>query len=241
MRNYEEEVLNRVKFIKNTLLETNTKGVIYGNSGGKDSALVGILCKMATQNTLGIILPCASKQNYKSDKEHALLVANQFEIETKIVDLTDVRLSLINSVNIGVDLSEQAKNNVNPRLRMTTLYLIGQTLGYLVVGTGNKSELYMGYFTKYGDGGVDINPISDLTATEVLEFLEYLKAPKEIIQKEPSAGLYEGQTDEIEMGVTYKSIDEYLNNGNISQYDKNIINKAHNISEHKRNMPKFFK
>jgi NAD+ synthase len=235
--NYEDEVKKRVSFIKSILLQSNAKGIIYGNSGGKDSALVGILCKMATNNTLGVIMPCGSKQNYGDDKSHALLVAQKFEIETQVVELTDVKDVLLSKIEPNIKITEASKNNINPRVRMTTLYAIGQSKGYIVAGTGNKSEIYMGYFTKYGDGGADFNPIADLTATQILEFLTYLKAPIEIIQKPPSAGLYDGQTDEKEMGVTYKSLDKYLQTGEANEQDKEVIQKAHKISEHKRHMP----
>jgi NAD+ synthase len=237
VRDYKQEVEQRVTFIKSILVQSNAKGIVYGNSGGKDSALVGILCKMATDNTLGIILPCGSKQNYESDKKDALLVANQFNIKTEMVDLTEVKDVLLSKINIGIEILDSAKTNINPRLRMTTLYTIAQSTGCIVAGTGNKSEIHMGYFTKYGDGGVDFNPIADLTASEIFEFLKYLNAPIEIIEKSPSAGLYDGQTDEKEMGITYKSIDEFLTTGNVSDEDKKIIDKAHKISEHKRNMP----
>jgi NAD+ synthase len=243
MRNYKEEEENRVNWIISVLNNSNAKGIVFGNSGGKDSALVGILCKKATKNTLSIIMPCASSQNYSSDKEHAELLSRKFDIETRIVDLSESRKSLISAI-CGVTendkLTSESINNINPRLRMTTLYAIGQTNGYLVAGTGNKSELYMGYFTKYGDGGVDFNPIADLTATEIFEFLQYLNAPSEIINKAPSAGLYDGQTDEKEMGITYKSIDNYLQTNEVSEIDFEIIDKAHKLTQHKRNLPLFY-
>ena len=98
----------------------------------------------------------------------------------------------------------------------------------------------MGYFTKWGDGAYDFNPIADLTVTEIYEFLRYLKAPEEIISKAPSAGLFEGQTDEAEMGVTYRSIDEFLRSGTANEQDSAIIERYHRTSEHKRKMPATF-
>ena len=124
---------------------------------------------------------------------------------------------------------------------MTTLYSIGGSENLLVAGTGNRSERYMGYFTKWGDGGCDFNPISDLTATEVFEFLTYLKAPINIITKAPSAGLYEGQTDEQDMGVTYKAIDDFLLYGTVNEADKAVIDRYHGRADHKINGPYFFK
>ena len=117
---------------------------------------------------------------------------------------------------------------------MTTLYAIGQAEGRLVAGTGNRSEAYMGYYTKWGDGAHDFNPISDLTATEIFAFLEYLKAPRSIIDKAPSAGLFDGQTDEDEMGVTYRAIDTFLMTGEASDQDLAVIERYHSRSEHKR-------
>ena len=117
---------------------------------------------------------------------------------------------------------------------MTTLYTIAAAEGRLVAGTGNRSEAYMGYFTKWGDGACDFNPIADLTATEVLDFLRWLGAPRSIIEKAPSAGLFDGQTDEKEMGVTYRAIDEYLTEGIATDEDLAIIERYHSRSEHKR-------
>ena len=118
---------------------------------------------------------------------------------------------------------------------MTTLYAIGAAEGRLVAGTGNRSERFMGYFTKWGDGGCDFNPISDLTVGEVYEFLRYLGAPSSIIEKAPSAGLFEGQTDEKEMGVTYAAIDRYILTGEASDEDRAIIERYHSRALHKLN------
>lgn len=240
MRDWKLETENRVKFIKDLVEKTGVKGIIYGNSGGKDSALVSILCKMACDNTIGVIMPCCSERNYGEDTDHGNLVAEQFKIETRTVDLTEVKNTLVNALSSVTNINNSADINIAPRLRMTTLYAIGASEGLLVAGTGNRSERYMGYFTKFGDGACDFNPIADLTAGEVFEFLRYLDAPKEIIEKAPSAGLYEGQTDEADMGVTYKAIDEYILNGNAHIADKEIINKYHASSEHKRKMPVFY-
>ena len=118
--------------------------------------------------------------------------------------------------------------------QVVTDYTIGAAEGRLVAGTGNRSEAYMGYFTKWGDGAYDFNPIADLTVTEIYEFLTWLHAPENIIRKAPSAGLFEGQTDEQEMGVTYAAIDKYILTGEASEHDKAIIDRYHSRSEHKR-------
>ena len=237
MRDWKKETEQRVEFIRNLVAKTGVKGIIYGNSGGKDSALVSILCKMACDNTVGVIMPCCSVRNYEEDTDHGNLVAEQFKIETRTVDLTDTKNALLKAMEGVTEINNTADINIAPRLRMTTLYAIAAAEGLLVAGTGNRSERYMGYFTKWGDGACDFNPIADLTAGEVFDFLRYLDAPAEIINKAPSAGLYEGQTDEADMGVTYAAIDEYILNGNAHSHDAEIIRRYHNGSEHKRRMP----
>lgn len=237
MRNYEIELKNRIEFIKNILEASKANGIVYGNSGGKDSALVGILCKMACENTIGLIMPCGSKRNYNEDKNDAMLVAKQFNIEFKEFDLTEVKNTLVKEIEKNIAPTELALANISPRLRMTTLYTVAATENRIVAGTGNRSEGYMGYFTKWGDGAFDFNPIADLTVTEIYEFLEFLKAPEIIIKKAPSAGLFDGQTDESEMGITYKKIDDFLLNGIVNENDNAIIENYHNVSEHKRKMP----
>ncbi len=230
----EFEVKSRVDFIRKTVQESGASGIIYGSSGGKDSALVGILCKMATDNVLGVIMPCGTSRNYGQDKDDAITVAKQYNIDYIIVDLSGVKAEIIKSIENTLPLSDAAKSNISPRLRMTTLYAIAKTKNYIVAGTGNRSESYMGYFTKWGDGAYDFNPIADLTVTEIYEILKYLKAPETIITKAPSAGLYEGQTDEGEMGIKYADIDNYLLTGKCEPKNLEIINKAHRASEHKR-------
>ena len=234
MRNYQEEFDRRVAYIRAKLQEAHADGIIFGNSGGKDSALVGILCKAACDNTVGIIMPCASKVNYGQDKADGNALAEQFGIETRTVDLTPVREAELRALEGTVTLSDMAIANIAPRLRMTTLYTMGQAENRLVAGTGNRSEIYMGYFTKWGDGASDFNPIADLCASEVFEFLRFLNAPASIVEKAPSAGLYEGQTDEQEMGVSYDAIDGFLNGGTVSEHDRAIIDRYHSRSEHKR-------
>ena len=234
MRDYQAEFEGRVAFIQELLQSSGAQGIVFGNSGGKDSALVGILCKAACANTVGIIMPCASKRNYGLDADDGRELAEKFDIETRLVDLSPVREAEVKELEKVTALTDMALSNIAPRLRMTTLYAIAAAENRLVAGTGNRSEAYMGYYTKWGDGAHDFNPISDLTATEVFAFLEYLEAPRSIIDKAPSAGLFDGQTDEEEMGVTYKAIDEYLTTGKASDRDKAIIERYHSRSEHKR-------
>lgn len=236
MRNYKEELDKRCEYIKALVSDTRSQGVVFGNSGGKDSALVGILCKKALpdKRVLGILMPCESRRNFETDFSDAVELAEKFGIETMSVDLTAPKLEICRAVGEHMTLSELGKNNVAPRLRMTAVYLAAASLGLLVAGTGNKSERYTGYFTKWGDGAHDFNPISDLTVTEVYEFLDYLGCTKAIMEKAPSGGLFDGQTDEGEMGVTYKEIDAYLAGGTVSPDAKATIDRLHSRSEHKR-------
>ena len=233
-RNWQEEFDGRVAWIRGLVESAGVKGIVFGNSGGKDSALVGILCKAACKNTVGIIMPCASKRNYGEDADDGRALAAQYGIETRVVDLTEVRERELEALKGVSELNDAAVTNIAPRLRMTTLYTIAAAEGRLVAGTGNRSEIYMGYFTKWGDGASDFNPVADLTATEVFAFLRWLKAPAHIVEKAPSAGLYEGQTDETEMGVTYRAIDTWLQEGTATEKDLAVIERFHSRSEHKR-------
>lgn len=235
MRDYAKETESRVEFIRAKLAESGCRGIVYGNSGGKDSALVGILCKKAADNTLGVIMPCQSKRNFEADMHDGMLVAEKFGIETVTVDISNVKSELCCEISKCADITDAAGVNIAPRLRMTTLYTIAQSRGCLVAGTGNRSEAYMGYFTKWGDGAYDLNPIADLTVTEIYEFLRFLGAPEEIITKAPSAGLYDGQTDESEMGISYAAIDKYLMTGEGDARDIEKIEAAHLRSLHKLN------
>ena len=224
----------RVAFIRGVLRDSRARGIVFGNSGGKDSALVGILCKAACDNTIGVIMPCASRRNYGMDRDDGMEVAEQFKIETRVVDLTPVREAELAALEGVTELTDMAVANIAPRLRMVTLYAIAHAEGRIVAGTGNASEAYVGYFTKWGDGAHDFNPIADLTVTEIYEFLEYLHAPRAIIEKAPSAGLFEGQTDEAEMGITYAAIDAYISGRPVSDHDRAVIERMHANSEHKR-------
>lgn len=240
MRDYASEASRRVAFIREVLASAGADGIVFGNSGGKDSALVGILCKMACDNTVGLIMPCGSKRNYNMDKADAEIIAKQYDIATRMIDLTDTRDQLVQAICKCTALTDSSIANIAPRLRMTTLYAVAARENMLVAGTGNRSEVHMGYFTKWGDGAHDFNPIADLTVTEIYEFLRYLKAPDFIFEKAPSAGLFDGQTDESEMGVKYCSIDEYLLSGRINERDKAIVDCLHEASAHKRKMPIVF-
>ena len=240
MRDYTQETRQRVEFIRDALNSAGAAGIVFGNSGGKDSALVGILCKMACEDTLGVIMPCGTQRNYGADKADAEALAAQYGVATRVIDLSGVKDALARSVGEAAAPSAAALANIAPRLRMTALYTVAASENRLVAGTGNRSEVYMGYFTKWGDGAYDLNPIADLTVTETYAFLRHLGAPEFMLSKAPSAGLFEGQTDEADMGVTYRAIDDFLLNGTASEHDKRIIDRYHAVSAHKRRPPAVF-
>jgi NAD+ synthase len=240
MRNYAQETESRVAFIQKQLAKAGADGIVYGNSGGKDSALVGILCKKACEETIGIQMPISAR-NFDQDIRDGKEVADKFGITTRVVSLADVKERFIGTLSPITALSDMAKANMSARLRMITLYAVAASENRLVAGTGNRSEAYMGYFTKWGDGAHDFNPIADLTVTEIYDFLRYLGAPASVIEKAPSAALFDGQTDEDEMGITYARIDDYLLNGKASPEDTLKIESFHAKSEHKRTLPAAYK
>lgn len=231
---------HRLNWIRERVQASGCKGVVIGESGGKDSATVTALCVRALgkENVVGIMMPCNS---LSTDMEHARLVAETFGIKLIEVNIGSAFTSLKHTIINEHELNELAVANIKPRLRMTTLYAVAQTLNYLVVGTDNKSEMVMGYFTKWGDGGYDFNPLSDLTMQEVLELGRTLGVPEAILTKAPSAGLWEGQTDEKEMGVTYQAIEEYIKTGTTDPSSLTIIERTHQRTAHKREMPYLYK
>ena len=182
-----------VSWIGDTVSAAGGQGVVVGMSGGIDSSVVAALCQRAFPGcTLGVIMPCHSD---RVDRQHAELVAARFQIPVKIVVL-DGAFDALAKVLPGEDYDSAtiklAEANIRPRLRMVTLYYFANRLNYLVVGAGNRSELYVGYFTKYGDGGVDLLPLGNLVKSQVRDLAAYLGIPRQIIDKPPSAGLWSG-------------------------------------------------
>ena len=204
--NTEAELLSG--WIRKKVEEASAEGVILGMSGGLDSSVTAVLCKNAfPKSTLGLIMPCFSDPE---DIAHVKQVAEKFDIETRKVDLSPIFLTVLETLGSQAYERDIATANLKPRLRMLVLYYFANKLNYLVVGTGNKSELMIGYFTKYGDGGVDLLPLGDLLKTEVRALAEVLDIPKAIIEMPPSAGLWAGQTDETEIGMSYEVLDGVL-------------------------------
>ena len=240
-----------VEWLRQRLHQSGARGFVFGLSGGVDSAVVARLCQAAAPTSVvGVLLPCHSDPRDEADAE---LVADHFRIPTIRVDLAptydrlaatlrDALLTLPGErFPDGAHATEDLKAglplaNLKPRMRMTAVYFVANTLNYLVAGTGNRSELSIGYFTKYGDGGVDLLPVGDLLKSEVRDAARALGVPESVIEKAPSAGLWLGQTDEAEMGFTYAELENYLNNGaeTVSPALAMRIERLMRTSEHKR-------
>lgn len=226
-----KETENAIQWIREYVEKIGAKGVVVGNSGGKDSATVIAMATKALgkEHVVTVAMPCNSIQ---ADLEDAKLVAEKFEVPFMEVDLSSTYNELENSIK-NIELNKESKINIKPRLRMTTLYAIAQSLGYLVIGTGNLCERMVGYTTKWGDSASDFNPIADFTVEEVLAIGEYLGVPDKIINKAPNDGLG-GQTDEEKMGVTYKQIAEYIETGKTDSSAMENIERRNKASKHKR-------
>jgi len=237
-----------VEFIRKYYKENNLGGAILGISGGKDSGVVAALFTEALgkENIIGVTMPCHSKEE---DKIDAKLVSDYYGFELINFDITNIFDAYKDELNnLGDFNSEQTKNsdiNLKPRLRMATLYYLaalysalrGKT--YLVAGTSNKCELYVGYFTKGGDSVHDISTIADFTVDEVIQIGEYLKVPEKVLYKTPDDGL-SNQTDEDKLGVKYKDIASYMEDPNL--VDEQIgekIKKLHRNNLHKFNIPTY--
>ncbi len=248
--NAKEETNKVIEFIKNYYKENDLGGVILGISGGKDSAVVSALFTKAlgSENVIGVTLPCHSKEE---DKIDAKLISDYYGFELINFDLTNTfdtfKEELNNLGNFNNDQTKNSDINLKPRLRMSTLYYLAALYSnlkektYLVAGTSNKCELYVGYFTKGGDSVHDISPIADFTVDEVIEIGKYLKVPEKVLYKKPNDGL-SNQTDEDKLGVKYSEIalfieDKSLVNENI----RKIIEKLHKHNIHKFNIPTYRK
>ena len=249
MFNRKEQVDKIVDFIRKYYKENNLGGVVIGISGGKDSGVVaGLFTKaLGKENVLGVTLPCHSNEE---DKEDAQLVADFYGFKLVNIDLTNSFDDFKNQINLlGTYTDEQLLNsdiNIKPRMRMMSLYYMAalesaiQGKTYIVAGTGNKCEEYVGYFTKGGDSVSDIKVISDLTVSEVIEIGEELKVPEKVLYKVPNDGL-SNKTDEDKLGVKYSDIEKYINNEELSEDIKQKIEKLHNNSRHKFNIPTYIK
>jgi len=213
-------------------------GVVLGISGGLDSAVAGAIAQAAFPRTCtGLIMPCASMAE---DELHGKLLAQKIQLEFKVIDLTQIYENmalLLQTANISDHANKQLlEANIKARLRMITLYYYAQKHNRLVLGTCNKCEIAIGYFTKHGDGGADLQILGDLMKSEVLALAEYLEIPMEIRSKAPSGGLWPGQIDEKEMGLTYADLEKYLHGLPVFAPVQKKIETMANQSRHKRTM-----
>ena len=225
-----------VSWLKEQVEKSGAKGMVFGLSGGIDSSCVGVLCRKAVNNNcLGLIMPCESHMN---DEDMASLVANKFSIPITKICLDKPFKKLL-------DVLPASKNNIvranlKPRLRMLTLYYYAANYGYLVCGCSNKTEIKLGYYTKYGDGAADILPLGNLLKTQVRQLAKDLSIPPEIIARKPSAGLCPDQFDEDEIGLLYDETDTILKaieRNDIRDIDKQNLGKITSMisnSQHKR-------
>ena len=227
-------------WIKQKVTQAFCKGVVLGMSGGIDCSVTARLCQLADVDVHLVLMPYGDDMQRSKSREHALTLIEKFNFSFHTYDIRPAT----DALTLPVDSPFYALNetsfrlssaNIRPRVRMTYLYHLAQTDNRLVIGTGNLSERTVGYYTKWGDGACDFNPIANLTKQEVYTLAHYLEIPDCIINKQPSAGLWEGQTDEEELGITYAQIDAYILNGTSGQpdIDRKIEQKSA-LSAHKR-------
>ncbi len=229
----EEEIEKRTAFIRHMIQESGAKGVVVGISGGVDSAVSAALCVRAlgTEKVIGIWMPAYSQAVHEADAK-ALAEAIQLNLWT--VELGPVFDRMVEAIQPYQPLSDLSKGNTKARLRMTTLYAVANERRYLVADTCNRSEIYVGYMTKGGDGLADFNPLASLTKHEVRKLARVMGVPDSILNKPPSADLWAGQTDEQEMGFTYEDLDRYLITGEGEPDVIERIEEMHHSSAHKR-------
>jgi NAD+ synthase len=242
--------------MRRCLSSSGARGFVVGLSGGLDSAVVVRLAQLAAPGAVvGLLLPI---HNDPKDEQDALAVAKHFSLPTTRIDLSSAYDAIAAEGQGALDrLRPQLRvsaapppiaddprariphANIKPRLRMTMLYFVSNSMQYLVAGTGNKSELSIGYFTKYGDGGVDLLPLGRLVKSEVRALARELQIPSSIIERMPSAGLWAGQSDEEEIGFSYANLERYLDEGpqGVSPALAMRIERLTRATEHKRQMP----
>ena len=235
-------------FISFRVNEAKAKGVVIGLSGGLDSAVTTKLCveALGKEKVFCFLLP--TENTPKEDTEDALEFAKSLGVKYRIINISEIVKKIASTIHNKMKKKEMG--NIHARTRMIVLYYFANKNNYLVVGSGNKTEILMGYFTKYGDGACDIMPLGDLYKTQVRELAKHLKIPEKIINKTPRAGLWKGQTDESELGIKYEILDQILygmekglkNNEIVKSVGVEIsevkrIKNIVNSTKHKRKMP----
>src|SRR5213592_3897370 len=239
-------------WMRESVAAAGAQGLVVGLSGGVDSAVVARLAQLAAPGeALGVLMPCHSDPQ---DERDAAVLAKHFSLPTVRMDLSQPYDSLVVTLKPALESAPRTIHkahphddprarvplaNIKPRLRMAALYFVANSLNYLVAGTGNRSELAIGYFTKYGDGGVDLLPLAKLVKSQVWALARELGVPPAIIDRAPTAGLWLGQTDEAEMGFGYGDLEQYLSGGPqaIAPALAMKIERLTRATEHKRQLP----
>lgn len=240
-----------IDFIRNETRKAGVDGAVVGISGGIDSALAATLTveALGKDKVLGIHMP-ESGLTPAEDSKDAKALADWLGIEFQTIDISGIISAFMTAIPSSGSASRLCMGNLKARIRMSLLYFHANQMNRMVIGTGNKTEILLGYFTKYGDGGVDLEPIGGLYKTEVWELSRRLGIPDSLIIKKPSAGLWAGQTDEAELGISYVRVDEILRRleknedpdiilktpGVSSEQLNSVINRIKR-SEHKRKAP----
>jgi NAD+ synthase len=237
-----------IDFIRSETHKAGVDGAVIGISGGIDSALTAALTvkAMGKEKVLGIHMP-ESGLTSAEDGDDAKTLADWLGIELRTIDISEIISAFMDAVPESESADRLTRGNLKARVRMSLLYFHANQRNLMVMGTGNKTEILLGYFTKYGDGGVDLEPIGELYKTEVWELSRRLGVPENLITKKPSAGLWAGQTDEAELGISYVKVDQVLrmlerneapetilNSLEISIKQLNSVIKRIESSEHKR-------
>jgi len=238
------------EFLKNQISETNSKGLMFGLSGGVDSAVIAYLCnRVFPKQSMTLLMP-DSKISPKEETEDALKIVEDLKLDYKLIDINPI----VNQYSKHLEPSEKALGNLRARIRANLLYYYANLKSYLVVGTGDKSEYLIGYFTKFGDGSADILPIVSLYKIQVRGIAEFLGVPKSVIEKKSSPNLWLGHFAEDEIGMSYEEIDSILHcifdkklsleeTAKTTQIEKVSVDKVYQLyknSEHKRMLPKAF-
>ncbi|MFV0519851.1 MAG: NAD(+) synthase [Lachnospirales bacterium] len=229
MENIELIVNDICKWIVDIKETSSSKGFVLGISGGKDSAVVaGLLVKaVGKENVLGVMMP----NDIQPDISDSEQVCKDLGIPHITVNINDAYKGLVG--NLPELNNKETSINIQPRLRMTVLYALAQEKGYLVCGTGNRSESYIGYCTKWGDTASDLNPIFSFNTEEVIAIGDYLGVTKSVVHKTPTDGL-SGKSDEEKIGFTYEELNSYIATGMITDSTKKEkIDKMHKTSRHK--------
>lgn len=245
----EQEVRKRVDFLKSYIKDSRASGLLIAISGGLDSAVATGLCKLATDElteelgkeykTLGVFQPYGIQSDIEHSYETAKAFNLKYTVETNIEDaVNEVALEVEHSLkNIGVHqhISIPGKGNVKARVRMVIQYALSFEQNLLVVGTDHASEAITGFYTKWGDGAVDMTPLSTLNKRQIRQLGSYLGVPQSILDKAPTAGLWEGQTDEKELGISYEDNSDYLEGKEIAPEAREKLENFFRKTAHKRN------